>query len=106
MRIQSVVMLVALVSAAGAQGVDLPAAERQLAQNTAAPDRGAAGNGSMGIGEDIQYLDEQDRQGQPVTNEAQDARSGRVERDAEPGHGGNETDMEHRRRPTLDRREN
>lgn len=73
----------------------------QLAQNTAAPDRGAAGSGSMGIGQGIEYLDDD----VPVRRTDQDERrldsSSKERSNAEPGHGGNETNMEHRRRSTL-----
>ncbi|MCF7202887.1 hypothetical protein [Pseudomonas oligotrophica] len=72
-----------------------------LAQSSdGAPVDRAAGNGSMGTGEGIRRLE-------PQPDEAHDAarRENRPRRSTpsieEPGHGGNETDMEHRRRPRL-----
>ncbi|MEW6310382.1 MAG: hypothetical protein AB1532_05555 [Pseudomonadota bacterium] len=66
-----------------------------------APVDRAAGNGSMGTGEGIERLE---RQSMP---DERDARGDDEKRRAastsidDPGHGGNETDMEHRRRPHL-----
>ena len=104
MRTYLMLVLGCCVGLAGvANGVDgegAAAGELQLAQNTGPVDRGAAGNGSMGMGEGINYL--------PAKPEAAPRRDdGKAERPAvktsvsEPGHGGNETDMEHRPRPTL-----
>ncbi|MBA1264720.1 hypothetical protein ACYCFC_09480 [Stutzerimonas sp. NM35] len=76
-------------------------AQESVAQNTGPVDRGA-GNGSMGMGDGIGYpaessrdADAPDRQ-KPKWIDAQNP-----DPKAETGHGGNETDMEHRRRPRL-----
>lgn len=85
--------------AQGAEGKEAAGALR-LAQNSGPVDRGAAGNGSMGVGQGIDYLPERPdptRRG----DQAEDDRPAAKTSVSEPGHGGNETDMEHRRRPTL-----
>lgn len=71
--------------------------ETAIVQNSGPVDR-AAGNGSMGVGEGINYLDEkfEQRADQP-RKKYEPADSS----EAELRHGGNETDMEHKRRPTL-----
>jgi len=104
MRIQLGVLVAALASTVSAQDLELPFADIPLAQNTGAADRGAAGNGSMGIGGGIDYLE--DDQGQSEASDASSKKPAAEQYDdtAEPGHGGNETDMEHRRRPKLERR--
>lgn len=74
-------------------------AQETVAVNTAPVDR-ATGNGSMGMGDGL---------GDPPPRDGEDSERRGLDRDedpklnrkAEPGHGGNETDMEHRRRPTL-----
>lgn len=103
MRIQLGVLVAALASTVSAQDLELPVADIPLAQNTGAADRGA-GNGSMGIGGGIDYLE--DDQGQSEAGDASSKKPAAEQYDdtAEPGHGGNETDMEHRRRPKLERR--
>ncbi len=104
MRIQLGVLVAALASTVSAQDLERPFADIPLAQNTGAADRGAAGNGSMGIGDGIDYLE--DDQGQSEAGGASSKKPAVEQYDdtAEPGHGGNETDMEHRRRPKLERR--
>lgn len=104
MRIQLGVLVAALASTVSAQDLELPFADIPLAQNTGAADRGAAGNGSMGIGGGIDYLE--DDQGQSEAGDASSKKPAveRYDDTAKPGHGGNETDMEHRRRPKLERR--
>jgi len=57
MRIPTTLLLALLASTAGAQSLELPFAGVPVAQNTGAPDRGAAGNGSMGIGSGVEHLD-------------------------------------------------
>jgi len=102
MRIQLGLFIVVFASTVSAQSLELPFAGVPLAQNTGAADRGAAGNGSMGIGGSVEYLDEDERgvapDSSPETSSSEQAGSS-----AEPGHGGNETDMEHRRRPRLEK---
>lgn len=66
----------------------------QLAQNTGAVDR-TLGNGSMGAGEGIERLPERPN----VDRRQDDERRERVY--DEPGHGDNDTDMEHHPRRTL-----
>lgn len=66
-----------------------------------APVDRAAGNGSMGMGDGIGYPPESRDDARTETQHRKEARDRRVEPGAEPGHGGNETNMEHRRRPTL-----
>jgi len=61
MRIPTTLLLALLASTAGAQSLELPFAGVPVAQNTGAPDRGAAGNGSMGIGSGVEHLDEAER---------------------------------------------
>lgn len=103
MHIQLVVILATLVSTAAAHGVELAVDEGLLAQNTGAPDRGAAGNGSMGTGNGIDYI-ERDRDGQATQAEPDGAQARPLDnQQTESGHGGNETDMEHRRRPRLEK---
>ncbi|WP_312571004.1 hypothetical protein [Stutzerimonas balearica] len=65
-----------------------------------APVDRAAGNGSMGTGEGIERLE---RQSMPDERDARDDEKRRAASTSidDPGHGGNETDMEHRRRPHL-----
>ena len=60
--------------------------------------------GLEGIGGGIDYLE--DDQGQSEAGDASSKKPAAEQYDdtAEPGHGGNETDMEHRRRPKLERR--
>lgn len=103
MRIYLTALLLVLASAAGAQGAMAPSAEMPLAQNTGAADRGAAGNGSMGVGDGIDYIGD-DRKAPAQRNRTQPSSSEQLDESAEPGHGGNETDMEHRRRPKLEKR--
>lgn len=95
------IYLFACVAALGgtgavAQGVAVDP-ETAIVQISAPVDR-AAGNGSMGMGEGIRNEDSrmQDEEGRRTAtpSEARDP-------DADSGHGGNETDMEHRRRPRL-----
>lgn len=83
----------------GAQGSGAAGDLHWLAQNSGPVDRGAAGNGSMGMGEGIEYLPEP-RDAPRRDAKAEDRPSVKTSV-SEPGHGGNETDMEHRRRPTL-----
>ena len=101
MRIPTTLLLALLASTAGAQSLELPFAGVPVAQNTGAPDRGAAGNGSMGIGSGVEHLDEAERTDQGGSRQSSGEQ---LDDSAEPGHGGNETDMEHRRRPKLERR--
>jgi len=101
MRIPTTLLLALLASTAGAQSLELPFAGVPVAQNTGAPDRGAAGNGSMGIGSGVEHLDEAER---PPQGGSRQPSGEQLEDSAEPGHGGYETDMEHRRRPKLERR--
>lgn len=69
-----------------------------VAQNSAPVDR-AAGNGSMGMGEGLDYrAGESERRTEPSKRKYEPADE---TEDAELRHGGNETDMTHRRRPTL-----
>lgn len=84
----------------GAEGAGAAAVELQLAQNTGPVDRGAAGNGSMGKGEGIKYLPGK-ADAPPRRDDAKAERPAVKTSVSEPGHGGNETDMEHRPRPTL-----
>jgi len=84
----------------GAESEGAAAGELQLAQNTGPVDRGAAGNGSMGMGEGIKYLPGKP-DAAPRRDDAPDNRPALKTSVSEPGHGGNETDMEHRPRPTL-----
>ena len=100
MRIPTTLLLALLASTAGAC-LELPFAGVPVAQNTGAPDRGAAGNGSMGIGSGVEHLDEAERTDQGGSRQPSGEQ---LDDSAEPGHGGNETDMEHRRRPKLERR--
>ena len=102
MRIQLGLVIAVLASTAGAQSLELPFAGVPLAQNTGAADRGAAGNGSMGIGGGVDYLDEKQRA--TSVDSSSEKTSSKQNGSAEPGHGGNETDMEHRRRPKLEKR--
>lgn len=104
MRIQLGVLIAALASTVSAQNLDLPFAGVPLAQNTGAADRGAAGNGSMGIGGGIDHLDEEQSQSEAVDASSSKPAAEQYDDTAEPGHGGNETDMEHRRRPKLEKR--
>lgn len=103
MRIQLGLFIVVFASTVSAQNLELPFAGVPLAQNTGAADRGAAGNGSMGIGGGVEYLDEGERGASPDSS-SETSSSEQADRSAEPGHGGNETDMEHRRRPRLEKR--
>lgn len=90
-----------------------PPLEPSLAQApTGAPlERGADGDGSMGRDQGIDYLpsDQSSQEKEtPTFREPRDAdtsvRPVMVPRDESgPGHGGNETDMEHRHRPVLPR---
>lgn len=76
-------------------------AQEVVAQNSGPVDR-AAGNGSMGMGEGIGYPAESSRDADDPDGQKPkwlDERN--PDPKAEPGHGGNETDMEHRRRPRL-----
>ncbi|MCQ4297535.1 hypothetical protein NAU58_18315 [Pseudomonas stutzeri] len=103
MRIQLGLFIAVLASTASAQSLELPFVGAPLAQNTGAADRGAAGNGSMGIGGGVDYIDENERDAS--AGSSSDASSAeQADRSIEPGHGGNETDMEHRRRPKLEKR--
>jgi hypothetical protein len=102
MRIQLGLVIAVLASTAGAQSLELPFAGVPLAQNTGAADRGAAGNGSMGIGGGVDYLDEKQRA--TSVDSSSEKTSSKQNSSTEPGHGGNETDMEHRRRPKLEKR--
>ncbi|KJS26274.1 MAG: hypothetical protein VR76_09150 [Pseudomonas sp. BRH_c35] len=104
MRIQLGVLVAALASTVSAQDLELPFADIPLAQNTGAADRGAAGNGSMGIGDGIDYLEDDQGQSESGDSSSKKPAVERYDDTAEPGHGGNETDMEHRRRPKLERR--
>ena len=75
-------------------------AQETVAQNTAPLDRGAVGNGSMGMGDGIpdpansRGVDDTEENSRWLDRQNPDAKG-------EPGHGGNETDMEHHRRPRL-----
>lgn len=103
MRIQLTALLLVLASTAGAQSASVSTAGISLAQNTGAADRGAAGNGSMGIGSGIDYIGD-DRKAPGSDDKSQSPTSDQNDESAEPGHGGNETDMVHRRRPKLEKR--
>lgn len=87
-------------AANAAEGKGAAAGVLQLAQNSGAVDRGAAGNGSMGVGDGIEYLPDNSPV-QPRRDDPPDRRPEVKTSASEPGHGGNETDMEHRPRPTL-----
>lgn len=101
MRSLLISIALVLASAQASVAAGLPG-DLGVAQNTGAADRGAAGSGSMGIGQGIEYLDGDDRErGDPPRREPDRTPAGTA---GEPGHGGNETDMEHRKRPTLQRR--
>ncbi len=102
MRIQLGLVIVVLASTASAQSLELPFAGVPLAQSTGEADRGAAGNGSMGIGGGIDYLDD-DQRGTSADPSPEASSTEQAEKSAEAGHGGNETDMEHRRRPKLEK---
>lgn len=67
-----------------------------VAQNTGAADRGL-GNGSMGVGEKIEPLPVR-KEGEPAVRDAEGQTEQRYD---ESGHGGNDTDMEHRPRRKL-----
>lgn len=93
------VILGSLITVAGAHVIagegSARVGETTLAQNTGAADR-TLGNGSMGLGDGVERLPEQepgvkarDEDGQPD------------QRYDESGHGDNDTDMEHRPRRTL-----
>lgn len=86
-----------LATGAMAQGETYP--QIIVAQSPGEPVDRAAGNGSMGTGEGIEYLPEKsdERSLQPRRTFEPDEDS----EEAELRHGGNETDMSHRRRPTL-----
>lgn len=71
--------------------------ETAIVQNSGPVDR-AAGNGSMGAGEGIDYLDEKSEQS---TDRPRQKYEPADSSEAELRHGGNETDMEHKHRPTL-----
>lgn len=83
-----------------AHAVEGAAGDMRLAQNTGPVDRGAAGNGSMGMGDGIKYLPPR-RDAEFRRDDPADERPAVKTSVSEPGHGGNETDMEHRHRPTL-----
>ena len=73
--------------------------ETAIVQISAPVDR-AAGNGSMGMGDGLRVPTEEPRRPAGETDLRPDgADSG--DQEADVGHGGNETDMEHRRRPRL-----
>lgn len=85
-------------TAAIAQGVAVNT-ETAIVQISGPVDR-AAGNGSMGMGEGLRDRNEDSRSqaDEPrPTSEPAETR----DPNADPGHGGNETNMEHRRRPRL-----
>ncbi|MCW8157635.1 hypothetical protein D7243_15710 [Stutzerimonas stutzeri] len=103
MRIQLGLVIAVLASTASAQSLELPFVGVPLAQNTGEADRGAAGNGSMGIGGGIDYLDD-DQRGTSADPSPEASSTEQTKKSAEGGHGGNETDMEHRRRPKLEKR--
>ena len=88
------------VSALGC-AVMLMATGIQALGPVAAPVDRAAGNGSMGMGDGIGYPPESRDNERTEVQDRKDRRDVRVEPGTEPGHGGNETNMEHRRRPTL-----
>jgi len=100
MQNYSTVMFGALIAVAAAQGMaeDAPVQTLgaiELAQNTGAANR-TLGNGSMGLGEGI------DRLQQPKNGETEhDTDERRPQRYDQSAHGDNDTDMEHRQRPTL-----
>ncbi len=84
-----------LAMGAVAQGEVNP--ETAIVQNSGPVDR-AAGNGSMGMGEGIDYpTGEAEQRSELPRGKYEPADSS----EAELRHGGNETDMEHKRRPTL-----
>lgn len=83
-----------------ANGAGQEAGERWLAQNSGPVDRGAAGNGSMGMGDGIEFLPQKPDAALRRTDPTGERPAAKTSV-SEPGHGGNETDMEHRRRPTL-----
>ncbi len=86
--------------AGAANGAEGEEGGLRLAQNTGPVDRGAAGNGSMGMGDGIEYLPQR-QDAESWRNDSADEHPAVKTSVSEPGHGGNETDMEHRRRPTL-----
>lgn len=72
-----------------------------VAQNTGPVDP-VAGNGSMGMGERIGYPAEASRNAEDASwQKPKWINTQNPDSKAEPGHGGNETDMEHRRRQRL-----
>ncbi|MFV0455130.1 MAG: hypothetical protein ACK5NQ_09090 [Pseudomonas sp.] len=84
-----------LVMGAVAQGEVNP--EAGIVQNSGPVDR-AASNGSLRMGEGIGYpLGEAEQRAELPIRKYEPADSSEVEL----RHGGNETDMEHKRRPTL-----
>ncbi|WP_313054074.1 hypothetical protein [Pseudomonas lopnurensis] len=99
-----VAVFASMFIAVGVGAQEVPFSDLPLAQNTGAVDRGAAGSGSMGVGEGIEYLDddEVDERDDSARRQPASTQSGKAT--GEPGHGGNETDMEHHPRPKLERR--
>lgn len=94
------VIFSSFIAVAAAHSVALetsdPVAVFSLAQNTGAADRGL-GNGSMGVGEQIEPLPVQ-KEGEPAVRDAEGQTEQRYD---ESGHGDNDTDMEHRPRRKL-----
>ncbi|MCW3148879.1 hypothetical protein N8H22_09765 [Stutzerimonas stutzeri] len=92
-----------MVIGALAQGAQGSASPVVTLEESAPPDGGAAGKGSMGTGTGIGRL--------PPSNERNEAFDGSLTRPlapadrnaGEPGHGGNETDMVHHRRPQREK---
>ena len=97
------ICLIACVAALGgttaiAQDVEVEP-ETAIVQISAPVDR-AAGNGSMGMGDGLRVPAEEPRRPAGETDRSSEG-ADLVDQDADAGHGGNETDMEHRRRPRL-----
>lgn len=106
MRTYLVIALGSLVGLAGVTNAVAASLERaaapsaiQVAQNTGAVDR-TLGNSSMGVGEGIERLPEL-----PETAHDRDKEQHAEKIHDEPGHGDNDTDMEHHPRRTLGDRE-
>lgn len=76
-------------------------AQEAVTQNTAPLDRGAVGNGSMGMGDGMPDPGRSSREADDHEENPAWINLQNPDPKGEPGHGGNETDMEHRRRPRL-----
>ncbi|MCQ4325210.1 hypothetical protein CXK94_10135 [Stutzerimonas stutzeri] len=98
-----VAALVSMLVAVGAGAQDAPFSDLPLVQNTGAVDRGAAGSGSMGMGKGIEYLDDEKADERDDSAQRRSSSVPPRSRTGEPGHGDNETDMEHHPRPRLER---